>query len=75
MIRRLIAPLVRLLDGGESDDSVQSDEDVEEESGFMPSRLDASVLEAHGMETASAERELAQIQEKADQLEEINREK
>lgn len=51
-----------------------SDDGGDEESEFVPSRLDASVLEAHGMSTASAERELAQIEEKADQLEEIREE-
>ena len=40
-----------------------------EDGGFAPSRLDASVLEAHGMGSAAAERELASIEAKADQLE------
>ena len=37
--------------------------------GFLPSRLDASVLEAHGMGTGASERELAGIQQKAETLE------
>lgn len=37
--------------------------------GFVPSRLDASVLEAHGMGTSAAERELASIEQKAETLE------
>lgn len=41
----------------------------EGDGGFAPSRLDASVLEAHGMGNAAAERELASIEAKADQLE------
>lgn len=41
----------------------------EEDGGFAPSRLDASVLEANGMGSAAAERELASIEAKADQLE------
>jgi hypothetical protein len=40
-----------------------------DESGFTPSRLDASVLEAHGMGTSAAERELESIEEKAETLE------
>lgn len=41
----------------------------EEDGGFAPSRLDASVLEAHGMGSTAAERELASIEAKAEQLE------
>jgi hypothetical protein len=40
-----------------------------EDDGFVPSRLDASVLEAHGMGTGAAERELASIGQKAETLE------
>jgi hypothetical protein len=40
-----------------------------DESGFTPSQLDASVLEAHGMGTSAAERELESIEEKAESLE------
>ena len=40
-----------------------------DEGGFVPSRLDASVLESHGMETTEAERELESIEEKARILE------
>jgi len=53
-------------DTGESDTG-EADENGEE--GFLPSRLDASVLEAHGMGTTAAERELASIEEKAQTLE------
>lgn len=41
----------------------------EEGDQFIPSRLDASVLEAHGMATTEAERELESIEEKAKMLE------
>ncbi len=44
-------------------------DDGSDGSGFVPSRLDASVLEAHGMGTSAAERELESIEEKADTLE------
>jgi len=44
-------------------------EETEEDGGFVPSRLDASVLEAHGMGSTAAERELASIEAKAEQLE------
>ena len=43
--------------------------DHDDGSGFVPSRLDASVLEAHGMGTSAAERELESIEEKAETLE------
>lgn len=46
-----------------------SDSEDEEDSSFLPSRLDASVLESHGMGTPEAERELASIQQKAEMLE------
>ena len=55
-------------DTGESDDEASRDDENGEE-GFLPSRLDASVLEAHGMGTTAAERELASIEEKAQTLE------
>lgn len=47
--------------------------DETEESGFVPSVLDASVLYAHGMSRSSAEGELANVEEKARILEEQQR--
>lgn len=63
--------LSRLLGDAEQDDESGT---ADEESQFVPSEMDASVLEAHGMETARAEQELTQIEEKADQLETQHRE-
>ena len=57
--------LLRRLGLGGSDAESEDSED----GGFTPSRLDASVLEAHGMGTTAAERELESIEEKAEILE------
>jgi len=53
------------------------DDDGEEteESRFVPSVLDASVRYAHGMSDSGAERELAQIKEQAEQLEDQHRDR
>lgn len=75
MVREVLRRLVYLFargDDGEAGEE-RGDAQDDDESEFLPSRLDASVLEAHGMETTPAERELAQLQEKADQLEEQER--
>lgn len=42
----------------------------DDEGGFLMSRLDASVLLAHGFGSTAAERELGNVQEKAKMLEE-----
>lgn len=69
MVRsRLKSLLRRLRPSQESDDG----EDEEDDSRFIPSLLDASVRYAHGG-PSGAEDELAQIEEKAQQLEEIQR--
>lgn len=74
MLRRLLARLVggdRGDETGAGDDAEPGDEDSEDDdSGFLPSRLDASVLYAHGMGGGGAEREIAQIEKKAEILEE-----
>lgn len=44
-----------------------------EDSRFVPSVLDASVRYAHGMSDSGAERELAQLEERGEQLEEQHR--
>lgn len=53
---------------GDNDAESKEPEDGEDD-GFAPSRLDASVLEAHGMGTTAAERELESIEEKAEAIE------
>jgi hypothetical protein len=70
MVRSRLKSLVRRLRPSEdSEDGEEEDDD----SRFIPSLLDASVRYAHGG-TSGAEGELAQIEEKANQLEEIQRE-
>lgn len=49
------------------------EDEADGESGFVPSRLDASVLEGHGLRTAEAERELADLDEQSDALEDAHR--
>lgn len=49
--------------GAGAGDGDETDED------FVPSRLDASVNEAHGMGTASADQELERLEETAAELE------
>lgn len=66
MLRRVLNWLGRQERENSADRENGEDTD---ESGFVPSRLDASVLESHGMGTAEAERELASIEEKARTLE------
>lgn len=51
------------------DSTTEAGDSPDDGDQFMPSRLDASVLEAHGMATTEAERELASIEEKARILE------
>lgn len=74
MLRRLLARLVGGDYGGEpgaGDDEESEDEGSgDDDSGFLPSRLDASVLYAHGMGRGGAEREIANVEEKAKVLEE-----
>ena len=64
MIRRLLAWLRG------SPDGERSDRDAEDDERFVPSRLDASVRDAHGGGDAEAERELARIDATATALEE-----
>ncbi|ERH09118.1 MAG: hypothetical protein J07HX64_00870 [halophilic archaeon J07HX64] len=64
MFRKLLS---RLGLGGNDAESKECEDG--EDGGFAPSRLDASVLEAHGMGTTAAERELESIEEKAEAIE------
>jgi hypothetical protein len=78
MVRGLLARLVGIVGNHQTDRADQPEECEErdsEDSGFMPSRLDASVLEGHGMETTQAEQELTELQKQAEQLEEQDRER
>jgi len=71
MIRRLLNWLRRRT-GGETagpERGAKASDEATSERGFTPSRLDVSVLEAHGMGTAAAERELESIEETAETLE------
>jgi|AntRauTorcE11898_2_1112593.scaffolds.fasta_scaffold141233_2 hypothetical protein len=55
---------------------IRSDEaeEASDDSRFVPSVLDASVRAAHGGGGAEAEREIAQLQAKGEELEELRRE-
>lgn len=72
MLRTLLCRL-GLRDGGDTNGAESeertADGESEDADGFLPSRLDASVLESHGMSTTAAERELQSIEEKAQTLE------
>lgn len=73
MFRRILAWLgirndERVGGDGEGKDRDSAD-DGTDGGGFTPSRLDASVLEAHGMGSTEAERELASLEEKGRILE------
>lgn len=74
MLRRLLARLVGGIRGDESgadDDEESRDESSDDDDGgFLPSRLDASVLYAHGMGGGGAERKIANVEKKAEILEE-----
>lgn len=70
MIGRLWRWLTGRADIAEDDAASPSESDDQGEDGeFAPSRLDASVLEAHGMSTTHEEKELQNIQDKAEMLE------
>jgi hypothetical protein len=76
MIRALLARLfdrLRSSDAGSrSGDSVTDEDAVEDESGFVPSQLDASVLFAHG-KGDETDRAIADVEEQARTLERRNR--
>ena len=48
-------------------------DDDDDEGGFSPSPLDMSVRESHGSNEAAADRELARIQQQADEIEQYRR--
>jgi hypothetical protein len=62
MIRRLVGRLSGLF--GDSELGSSEDDSEEPESGFMPSRLDASVLFAHGMNSTEAAEEIARMEDR-----------
>jgi hypothetical protein len=68
MVRQWLTRVLARVRSGDDEDA--DDEDEDERRFFVPSRLDASVLYAHGMGTSQAERELATIEQKAEILEE-----
>lgn len=70
MLRRLANWLGRRGDSGDAESEERAGErDESDEGGFLPSRLDASVLESHGMGTTAAEQELKRIEENAERVE------
>jgi len=74
MIRRLLGSLRRALSSRDADG--QTDDEAEEDaeqSGFLRSRLDATVLTSHGDGNPEGERELADVQEDAQRLQEERR--
>lgn len=50
------------------------EEDGDDGGGFRPSRLDASVLYAHGVDVERLDREIADVEERSRELEEARRE-
>lgn len=75
MLRTVLSWFTARFGGQEEAEASDSDSDGDdEEGGYLPSRLDASVLSAHGMGTSQAEREMADIEEHAELLEEQHRE-
>jgi hypothetical protein len=60
MVRGLIRWFAGLF--GSESESGESDEAEEDESGFLPSRLDASVLFAHGMNSTEAAQQVASME-------------
>lgn len=70
MLRTLLSWFSARLGRGDGDE----DTDTRGESGFIGSRLDASVLFAHG-KSNDAEREISNINEQARLYEELGREK
>lgn len=71
MVRSLLGRLFGRSSGDEADADAESDD----EGGFTPSRLDASVLYAHGMGATGVEWELTSLEHKGEMLEEEQRER
>lgn len=69
MLRSVLARLVGRLPGS----SGVGGEDDDDESGFRPSRLDASVLYAHGADVDALESEIADMEEQAREIESARR--
>jgi hypothetical protein len=61
MVRGLIRWLAGLF--GRESASEKSDDAADDEGGFMPSRLDASVLFAHGMNSTEAAQQVANMED------------
>ncbi|WP_436934795.1 hypothetical protein [Halovenus marina] len=61
MVRGLIRWFAGLF--GSESESGESDEAENDEGGFMPSRLDASVLFAHGMNSTEAAQQVASMED------------
>jgi hypothetical protein len=76
MIRSILARLLSR-SGDERDGSGEDDGEDDDEggSGALRSRLDASVLEGHGMDVGRLEREAAEIEERAREIDEARRER
>ena len=67
--------LGRLLSRSDDERGGSGEDDSEGGSGPLRSRLDASVLEGHGMDVGRLEREAAEIEERARELDEARRER
>lgn len=70
MVRSLLGRLFGRSSGDEAADDEEADD-----GGFTPSRLDASVLYAHGMGATGVEWELTSLEQKGEMLEEEQRER
>jgi hypothetical protein len=69
MIGRVLSRILQWVRCTETVGDSTDDQDDDTESDFVPSQLDASVNEAHGMDTRLAQQEVADIQEQAAELE------
>ena len=66
MLRSLLARFTRT----RGKDGEDGDDEDDEQGEFLRSRLDASVLSAHGMGTEKADSELADVEQQGRELEE-----
>jgi len=75
VLGRLLRHLRAIVPGRSSDAEEAADADQDGDSGFLRSRLDASVLAAHGDGNHDGERELADLREESRRLADERRER
>jgi hypothetical protein len=76
MLRSILSrlPFVGTSDGEAGGEDRPEGDEEDSEGGFRPSRLDASVLSAHGADVERVDEEFEEIEQQAQELEEAREE-